>query len=122
MVAYPRTAPATATCRIADQVSGLRHSECSKKMSAPAAILIQRLRHDAHVRDARLLYRIHHCRECSEGHVFVGANKDGLMLRVPYLLTYLGRNFIDVDCIVPQKNALRLVNRDHQPLLGDFLD
>src|SRR5947209_3734213 len=99
-------AHATAACSRADQVSGLRHCACSKKMSAPAAMLIQRLGYDAHVGNARLLHRIHHRGESAKRHVFIRTNKDGLMLRVANFLANLSRNFVDVDGVVAQKNTL----------------
>src|ERR1700674_3383318 len=81
---------------------------------------IERLGDDATVADARLLYCIHHRGEGAERYVLIGADKNGLMLRVPYLLTQLCANLINVNRIVAQINPLLLVDADHQPLFGDF--
>src|SRR5580693_6767620 len=83
---------------------------------------VERLRDDANVSDPRLLYRIHDGREGPEGHVLVRSDKNRLVLRIANLLPQLGCNLIDVDGIVPQKDALLLVHADDQPLLGNFFD
>src|SRR5207253_11251261 len=67
--AYTMMNTANAKCNTSDQASGRPKFPLSKKMSALAAIALQRLRHDTHVADARLLHRVHHeigrasCRE-----------------------------------------------------------
>jgi hypothetical protein len=81
---------------------------------------IERLGDDAHVADARLLYCVHHCSERPEWYVLVGADEDGLMLRVPYLLTQLCSNLINVNGIVAQINTLLLVDADNQALFRDL--
>src|SRR5581483_3484488 len=122
MVEYPMMPTATARWSSADQVSGLRHSACSKKMSAVAAIGVQRLSDNAHVRDPGLLHRIHYGRECPEGHVLVGTDENGLMLRVTHLLPYFSCNFVDVDRVVAEKDTLRLVDGNDHALFGDLFD
>src|ERR1700724_3061475 len=101
--------PATAMCNASDQVRLRPQRSCSKKISALAAMRVQRLSHDAYVGDARLFYCIHDRSEGAEGHIFVGANEDGLVLRVADFLLQAGADFIDVDGLVAQKDALLLV-------------
>src|SRR5450755_969522 len=90
-------------------------------MSAMAAILLQRLRNDAHVGDAGLLHRVHDGGEGPEGNVLVGAQEYGLTLGVTNLLAQASANLIDVDGIVAEKNSLLAVDGDHQPFFGNFL-
>src|SRR5512146_128167 len=49
---YTTMAANNRPCRTADQASGRRQGSCSKKMSALAAMFLQRLSYDAHVGDA----------------------------------------------------------------------
>src|SRR5271166_2300116 len=122
ITAYSTMEPATAICSATDQARLRPQRSCSKNISALASMAFERLRHDAHIRDSRLLHRIHHCGEGAERDVFVRTDKDGLVLRVADLLPYLGGNLIDIDGIVAQKYALLLVHADHQPLFRDLLD
>src|SRR5208337_2544659 len=62
-------------CSATEPIKGRRTLPPVGKMSTSAAILLQRLGHDAHVGDAGLLHGVHHSGECSEGYVFVGAHK-----------------------------------------------
>src|ERR1700730_19041065 len=101
--------PATAMCKISDQLRLRPQRSCSKKISALAAMRVQRLSHDTHVGDARLFDCVHDGSEGAEGHIFVGANEDGLVLRVADFLLEPGTDFIDVDGIVAQKDAFLLV-------------
>src|SRR5271167_1801497 len=73
-------------CSATEPIKGRRTLPPVGKMSTSATILLQRLGHDAHVGDARLLHRIHDSCERANGHVFVGTNKYGLAFRVPNLL------------------------------------
>src|SRR2546422_2379435 len=120
IVEYRRMPPVTTTCNAADQARLWPQRSCSKKISALAAMAFERLRDDAHVADTGLLHRIHHGGEGAERHVFIGADEDGLVLRVTDFLTQPGSDFIDVDSIVAQKDALLLVDADYQALLGDL--
>src|SRR5713101_6639896 len=106
--------PATATCSAPDQARLRPQRSCSRKISALACMGFERLRDDAHVADAGLLDRVHYRGEGAERHVLVGANEDGLMLRVADLLTQLGSDLINIDGIVAQKDALLLINADNQ--------
>src|SRR5207237_3837162 len=119
ITAYARMEAATATLNPADQARFRPQRSCSKKISA-AAMRIERLGDDAYVADARLLYCIHHRGESAERYIFIGADKNGLMLRVPNLLTQLCANMINVNGIVSQINPLLLVDADNQPLICDF--
>src|SRR6266849_9824852 len=110
--------PATVICSAPDQARVWPQRSCSKKISALAAMAFERLRDDAHVADAGLLDRVHHRGEGAERHVFVGAEKDRLMLRIANLLAELGSDLIDIDGIVAQKDALLLINADHQAFFG----
>src|SRR5271167_2695814 len=64
-------------CSATEPIKGRRTLPPVGKMSTSAAILLQRLRHDAHICNARLLHGIHHSRERAKGHIFVSANKYG---------------------------------------------
>src|SRR5215468_3907626 len=80
------TNPANATCKPADQANGLPSPACSKNISASACIRVQRLRHDAHVRDSGTFHSVHHCCERPKGHILIGADEDRLILRIADLL------------------------------------
>src|ERR1700693_1910845 len=95
---------------------------CSKNISAFCAILLQRLSDDADVGEARLLHRIHDRRESAEGDVLIGADKDELVAGIANLLPESGRNLVDVDGVVAKKDALILVDGDHDAFFRDFLD
>src|ERR1700683_1722605 len=112
----------TATWNPADQPRARPQLSCSKKISAFCAILFQRLSDDADVGDARLLYRIHDRGECSEGHILIGADEDGLIPRVANLLPQLRCDFVNVDGVIAEEDALILIDSDHDPLFGDFFD
>src|SRR5580704_10901643 len=114
--------PATAMCSIADKPRLWPQRSCSKKMSVLASMGIQRLGHNTHVCDPGLLDGVHHRGEGTEGNIFVGADKNRLVLRITTLLSNLCRNVINVDGIVPEKYALLFVDGDHQSLFSDFLD
>src|SRR5438552_6702372 len=43
------------------------------------------------------------------------------MLWITNLLPQTRPNFIDVDWIIPKKNALLFINADHHTFFGDFL-
>src|SRR5882724_5752704 len=113
--------PATATCSTSDQVRLRPQRSCSKKISALAAMGVQRLSHDAYVGDARGFHRVHDGGEGAEGHILIGADEDGLVLRVADFLFKLGPDLIDVDRVVAQKHALLLVDADHQTFFSDLL-
>src|ERR1700674_2579802 len=119
--AYKMMEPAIAMCSAADQARLRPQRSCSKKISALAAMTFERLGHDAHVRDSRLLDRIHHCCEGAEGHVLVRTDEDGLVFRIADFLPQLGGNLVDVDGVVPQEHALLLVDADDQAFFGDLL-
>ena len=80
-----------------DQARLRPQRSCSKKISALAAMGIKRLRHDADVGDAGLLDRVHDGGKGAEGNIFIGANKNGLMLRIANFLLQLGADLVDVD-------------------------
>src|SRR5271165_3182626 len=109
-------------CSATEPIKGTRTLPAVGKMSTSAAILLQRLGHDAHVSDAGLLHRIHDRCERAKGHVLVSANKYGLAFGVPYLLMQLRADLVDVDGVIIQEHPLLAVNGDDQPLLGNFLD
>ena len=69
----------------------------------------QRLSDDAHIGDAGRFDRIHDSGEGAEGHIFISADKDGLMLRVADFLFNPGGNFVDVDGVVAQKTRCCLL-------------
>src|SRR5271166_6310492 len=98
-----------------------RPEACScGKMSASAAILLQRLSDDTHVGDSGLLDGVHDGGESAEGNVLVGTHEDGLAFGIANPLPQLRTNLIDVDGIVAQKYLLLAVDGDHQTLLGDL--
>src|SRR4029077_7761671 len=86
------------------------------------ATLLQRLSHDAHIRKARLLDRVHHRSESTEWHILIRSNENELAPRVADFLPQLVADFIDVDRVISQKHPLVLINRDHHALFGDLLD
>src|SRR5919109_2092370 len=106
---------------MADQMNGRRKLSRSKKMSAFAAMLLQRLRHDADVGYACLLDGIHDGGKSAEGNIFIGAQKNRLPLGITQLLAYLRANLVDIDGIVSEENMLLTVNADDQPLFRNFL-
>src|SRR5438270_9883207 len=99
-----------AKCRPTDHARARPQRSCSKKISAFAAILFQGLGHDTDIRYPRLLHCIHHCGKCAEGDVLVRAHKDELVARVANLLPQLDPDFIDVNGVVAQEDALILVD------------
>src|ERR1017187_7316686 len=110
-----------ATCNPTEPTSDRRETWSCGKMSAPAAILLQRLGNDAYVGDAGLLDRVHDGGEGAEGHVLIGAQEDGLAFGIANLLAQSRADLVDVDGIVAEKNFLLAVDGDHQPLFGDLL-
>src|SRR3954454_12267505 len=101
-----RMAAVTPTWSNTDHVSGLRQASCSKKMSAFAAIRVQRLGNDADVADARLLHGVHHSRKGAERDVLVSSQKNGLALGIAHLLPQFSSNLVDINWIISQENAL----------------
>jgi hypothetical protein len=89
-------------------------------MSVLAAVTVHRLRNDAHVADACLLDGVHYGGEGAKRDIFVGAQKNRLVLRVANLLLQARSDLVDVDGIVAEKNSLRFVDADHEALFGDF--
>src|SRR6516164_3253125 len=113
--------PARARCSPTDIARGRPRLPCSRKMSVSAAILVERLGHDAHVGNASALDCVHDGGEGAERDLLIGANEDRLVLGIPYSLAQAGFDVVDVDGIVAEKHALLLVDADHQTLFGDFL-
>src|SRR5919201_4623997 len=95
-----------------DQMNGRRKLSRSKKMSAFAAMLLQRLGHDADVGYACLLDGIHDGGKSAEGDIFIGAQQNRLPLGITHLLAYLRPNLIDVDGTVSEQNMLPAVSAD----------
>src|ERR1041384_7185966 len=115
-------APATSAWNTNDQVRFLPQRSCSKKISALFAITLQRLGHDADIRDSGTFDRVHDGGKRPEGNILVGAHKDELTRGVANLLPQLVANLVDIDRVVPHKYPLLLVDGDHHALFGDFLD
>src|ERR1039458_42337 len=90
--------------------------------SVMAAMAVHWLRNDTYVADARLLDGVHHGGEGAKRNIFIGAQKDRLVLRVPNFLLQARSDLVDVDGIVAEKNFLRFVDADHQALFGDLFD
>src|ERR1700686_4120545 len=107
-------------CSATDQARLRPHWSCSKNISALASMTLKWLRHNAYIRDSRLLHSIHYRCKSAERHVFIGANKDGLVLRITHLLPQLGRNLIDIDGVISEEDALLLADADAQPLFSDL--
>src|SRR6185437_10552897 len=103
--AYIATNNVKPACNAADHARFLPQRSCSKNIS-PLSMGFKRLRNNAHVGDARLLYRVHHRCKCSERDIFVGAQKNGLVRRIADLFAQCRTNLIDVDGIVTEENAL----------------
>src|SRR5215468_5471521 len=106
--------PATAMCSASDHARFFPQRSCSKKISALAAMGVERLRHDADVANARLFYRVHHRGKGPKRNVLIGADENRLMLGIANLLLQLGRDLINVYRIVSEKHALLFVDADHQ--------
>src|SRR6516164_6358114 len=113
--------PVIARCRLAERASGPARFPRSRKMSASAAMLFQRLGHDAYVGYAGSLDGVHHRGKSAKRHVLIGAHINRLVLGVADFLVKFGLDLVDVDGIVAEKYALLLVDADHQSFLGDFL-
>src|ERR1035438_2570917 len=94
----------------------------SLSLSVSPAMYIHRLGNYAYVADARLFDGVHHGGEGAKGNVFVGAQIDRLVLRIANLLFQTRSDLVDVDRIVAEKNFLRFVDADDEPLFGDLLD
>src|ERR1019366_6623375 len=88
--------------------------------SVMAAMAVHWLRNDTYVADARLLDGVHHGGEGAKRNIFIGAQKDRLVLRVPNFLLQARSDLVDVDGIVAEKNFLRFVDADHEALFGDL--
>src|SRR5581483_3319783 len=110
-----------ATCSPIDQARLRPQRSCSKKISAFAAIGLERLSDNAHVADAGTLDRVHDGGESAEWDVFIGTQENRLMLRIANLLPQFVADLIDVHRIVSEEDALLLVNADHHALFGDLL-
>src|SRR5580658_1715546 len=91
-------------------------------VSVMAAMGIHRLRNDADVADARRLDGVHHGGEGAKRYIFVGAQINGLMLRIANLLLEERSDLVDVDRVVAQKNSLRFIDANYQPLFGNLFD
>src|SRR5512132_3285880 len=113
--------PNSSACSAMDKPNGLLQRSRSKKISAFSAMLVQWLRYDAHVTDAGLLHRIHHRSEGAERHVFVGAQENGLSLRITHLLPQLIADLVDVDRIIAQEDPLLPVDADDHAIFRDLL-
>src|SRR5580698_8687051 len=112
--------PATATCRPNDQATLWPQRSCSKKISALVSMACQRLGHNADIGNSRLFHCIHHGGESAKRHVFVGTDKNRLMLGIANPGAQLACDFVNVDGIVSEKNPLLFVDAENQPFLGDF--
>src|ERR1035438_8080636 len=112
----------SATCSVTEPIKGARRLPPVGKMSMSAAILLQRLGHDAHVGNAGLFHGIHHGCESAKRYIFVGAHEDRLALRIADLLMQLIADLVNVDGLVIEKDTLLAINGDHQAFLGDLLD
>src|SRR5690348_2654733 len=106
MVAYPMIAAVIAMCSPTDQDKLRPQLSCSKKISAFAAIGLERLGDDAYVADPGSLDCVHHSGEGAERNVFIGAQENRLMLGIANLLPQPVANLIDVHRIVAEKYAL----------------
>src|SRR5438445_13260776 len=109
--------PVNATCSPTERARGRPNFPCSKKISAFASILIERLGHDAHIGDAGSVDRVHDGREGSKRNIFVCADEYGLVLRVAYFLAQPGLDLVDVDRVVSEEHPLLLVDPDHHALV-----
>src|SRR5437016_8576167 len=112
--------PVNATCSPTERARGRPSFPCSKKISAFASILFERLGHDAHIGDAGSLDRVYDGRESSKRNVFVCADEYRLVLRVADFLAQPGLDLVDVDRVVSEEHPLLLVDADHHALFGDL--
>src|SRR5690349_4738987 len=111
MSAYRAMASVKARCNPADHARLRPQRSCSKNIS-PLCIAIQRLRDDTHVGNARLLDCVHDRGKSPERYIFVGTQENRLVLGIANSLPQFGGNFIDIDGVVAEKNALFLVDAD----------
>src|ERR1035441_4040607 len=107
-----------ATCSPTEPTSDRRETWSCGKMSAPAAILLQRLGDDAYVGDAGLLDRVHDGGEGAEGNVFVGAQEDRLALGIANFLAQPRADLVDVDVIMDTRAQVRNVLVQDRVALG----
>src|SRR5579883_3435697 len=114
--------PVRATCSPTESARGRPRWLCSRKMSVSAAILVEGLSNDTDVSDTGAFNRIHDRGEGSEGDILVGANEDGLVLRVTDSLAQTSFDVVDIDGVVAEEDALLRVDADDQALLSDFFD
>src|SRR5579862_5986784 len=74
--------------------------------AAAARFSLQRLRHDRDIRNARLLYRIHHAGKGSERHALVAAQVDGLICLIHAgMMQRLGQ-IVNVDGLIVEEDLL----------------
>src|ERR1700691_6706816 len=99
-------APVPATWKPADQPRARGQLSCSKNISAFRAIFFQRLSNDAHIGDARLLYRVHDGGEGAERNVLIGADKDELVAGIENLLAEVCGGLIDVRGVISHEDEL----------------
>src|SRR5438094_10574707 len=83
--AYPIIATATPTCNMAERPSMRPQRSCSKKISV-LSMGLNRLRHNADVRDPRRLHCIHDGCERTKRDVFIRQQENGMVLRIANLL------------------------------------
>src|ERR1700730_5137095 len=76
---------------------------------------------DTDITDAGLAQSVYNAGEDAERNFFVAAEKNGV-LRLLELRVHFSAELMNVDGIVAEIKSLRLVDRDDEALLGDFLD
>src|SRR5271157_2745574 len=112
----------TARWKPADQPRARGQLSCSKNISAFCAIFFQRLSNDTYVGDARLLDRVHDRRESAERDVFVGTDKNELVVRITNFLPQFGGDLVDIHGVIAEEDALILINSDDRAFFCDLLD
>ncbi len=72
--------------------------------------MFQWLRDKADVGNSRLLHRVHNGCEGAERDVLIGPDEDELIAGIANFLAKLGRDFVDINCVVAEEDALVLVD------------
>src|ERR1700733_13364187 len=83
---------------------------------------VEGLGHDANILDAGLAHRVYNDGECAERNRFVATEVDSVSLRIVHLGVDLVAQFVDVDGVIADIDALRAVDRNYDARFGNFPD
>ena len=83
---------------------------------------VEGLGHDANILDAGLAHGVYNKSEGAKRNRLIAPEKDCLSLRIMHLGVDLVTQFMDVDGVVANINALRAIDRNDHARFGNFLD